>query len=467
MALPATLVDALTTPGGGRIVLVVGAGCSIEAPTNLRLSSYYSADACRRLIQAGLLDDGDCEPTDLSSVADAVVAKHGHQAPLVERLPRNDFRSAAANRGYLIAAALLREGIVKALVTLNYDLAIVHALGEVSTQHRVAVIGEPRDHAQFGSRNVVFLHRNAFANPESWVMTTQALERDWQDGWESIMTLSLVASPVTVFAGLGSRAAVLTESIKRLHERPGTEASSQFLVGLSPSPEGNDFFEQLDIDADHYIAAGWCGFMNEVSTVVASNQVSQISRVCEELCSERSWEPEDEHFHSVLLACSSLDLLGLGRVRARWQLSDTTYMSEEELGEFGARALAELVMAAGHLHRLWGGELRLHETGAVELWSGERRLEHVTLAHGGGTRSLDFVKEKLMADSKLLSCGSRPSRRVLVGGLSSGSTPLPEDLAGQRVEESLVIGPDAWAFLGIDTMRSASDLSLLPWEVSN
>src|SRR5437764_15464737 len=94
LGLPPQLLLAASTPDG-RIALVVGAGCSLEAPTGLDLATVYSADVHRRLIQDRLLDDGDCPtPEDLSVLTSTVWEKHHSQVPVVERLPRNEFRLA-------------------------------------------------------------------------------------------------------------------------------------------------------------------------------------------------------------------------------------------------------------------------------------------------------------------------------------------------------------------------------------
>ncbi len=121
--LPADLLHA-AAERQGLVVLVVGAGCSLEAPTNLRLASDYAIDVHRRLLLDGVLEENECQqPDDLSLVASAVWERHGSQAAVVERLPRSGFRTARPNEGYLIAAALLREGAVSAVLTLNFDLA--------------------------------------------------------------------------------------------------------------------------------------------------------------------------------------------------------------------------------------------------------------------------------------------------------------------------------------------------------
>lgn len=76
MALPSELLQAVASPGGGKIALVLGAGCSVEAPTNIPISRVCSTEIHHRLIADGVLQNGDCvDPEDLSAVADAVFAK--------------------------------------------------------------------------------------------------------------------------------------------------------------------------------------------------------------------------------------------------------------------------------------------------------------------------------------------------------------------------------------------------------
>jgi hypothetical protein len=128
MSLPPDLLHAIVERRH-RIALVIGAGCSLEHPTNLQLAGVYAEAAHRQLVQDGVLTDTDCpDPSDLSAVASSVVGKTGSQEALVVRLPRNEFRMAQPNAGYLVAAALLRERVLDAILTLNFDVALTSAL---------------------------------------------------------------------------------------------------------------------------------------------------------------------------------------------------------------------------------------------------------------------------------------------------------------------------------------------------
>ena len=93
--IPADLLRAVAECRG-RVVLVVGARCSTEHPTGLKLASEYAAEVHRKLVLDGILVDGDSDdPQDLSLVTSTVWARHGTQAPVVERLPRGEFRTRA------------------------------------------------------------------------------------------------------------------------------------------------------------------------------------------------------------------------------------------------------------------------------------------------------------------------------------------------------------------------------------
>src|SRR6185436_7441805 len=133
MAVPEELLGAISAPGGGRVALVVGAGCSIEAPTGIPAARHCSGEIHRRLVADGVLQDGECDdPEDLSHVADAVHHKTGAQGPVVQRLcERYPLKLACPNEGHLIAAAMLSEGVIGAIVTLNFDLALSNALSQL------------------------------------------------------------------------------------------------------------------------------------------------------------------------------------------------------------------------------------------------------------------------------------------------------------------------------------------------
>jgi hypothetical protein len=181
--LPPSLIAAIASLDG-RVALVIGAGTSVEDPTGIAASRATSAAAHRVLIERGILVEGDCDtPDDLAKLADVVVQKRGSQAELVAALPVDKFRTSNPNRGHLLAAALLMEGAVSAIVTLNFDLALPHAIARVGGRGEISVVQGPEDQARLGVKAIVFLHRNAYAADDRWILTTQALTEAWRGGW--------------------------------------------------------------------------------------------------------------------------------------------------------------------------------------------------------------------------------------------------------------------------------------------
>src|SRR4051812_38001500 len=93
--IPSPVLAAIARPAGGQLALVLGAGCSVEPPTELPLSKNLALEAHRHLVLNGVLAQGDCaNPEDLSCVADAVYDKLGHQREMIGVLPVERFRFA-------------------------------------------------------------------------------------------------------------------------------------------------------------------------------------------------------------------------------------------------------------------------------------------------------------------------------------------------------------------------------------
>ena len=169
--LPSKLRQAISSSGGGHVVLVIGAGCSVEPPTSLPLGGDLSEDCHRRLVQDGVLEDGDVtDKRDLSEVAEAVFQKTGSQMELTERFPQDAFRHAQPNEGYMNMAALLIEGAVSDTMTLNFDFAARSALAALGARDAVSTIKGPQDYARLGTRNLIYLHRDIDSHPDEMIL---------------------------------------------------------------------------------------------------------------------------------------------------------------------------------------------------------------------------------------------------------------------------------------------------------
>jgi hypothetical protein len=330
MSLPPELLQAVSASGGGKITLVVGAGCSFEPPTSLPLAGTCSQECHDRLVANGVLAVGDCTlPSNLSCLADAVVAKTGKQRLLVEQLSQHyELKTASPNDGHLLTAALLREGAIASVVTLNFDLALSTAIGQLGVGDVVGVIDGPDDLPNKKTFNLYYLHRNAnAADPETWVLRTAALDTEWNGKWEQVVAAMVLATPVVVFAGLGSPAEVLVESSKLIRNAIPT-ASRAFQVDPG-DPDKSEFFKALALAPDAFVRKSWCAFMEELSQRLVVEHASQLKAAAEAMVQREQLQPED--LTTLLDRLQSIGLLNVGRLRSNWLLHEKEYMAEELL----------------------------------------------------------------------------------------------------------------------------------------
>lgn len=207
MPLPTPLLAAVSTPGGGKLALVVGCGCSFEAPTSIPLAGTCSKESHDRLVANNVITPlDDALQWDLSILADTVFSTTKSQSLLVDQLSEHySFKDATPNDGHLLAAALLREGVVSTVLTLNFDLAFTTAIGALGVGKDIGIIDGPGDFGKQKTCNVYYLHRNVnAANPEDWVLRTVDLQANWKNGWEKVVAGRVLSTPVVLFAGLGS-----------------------------------------------------------------------------------------------------------------------------------------------------------------------------------------------------------------------------------------------------------------------
>ncbi len=435
----------------GRITLVVGAGCSLEHPTNLKLSRVYSLQIHSDLVRDGVLAQGDCAaPEDLSAVASAVWARRMSQEEVVTRLPRAEFRNARANDGYRIAAALMREGSVSAVLSLNFDLAMSHALTELSA-HDVAVIAGPSAIRDLGSLVVVYLHRNVNEDdPNEWILRVEALEQAWQGRWEEVLSQRLISSPVVVFAGLGSPAAVLTESVGWIRQRLDPD---QHLVYVVDPVATTPFHKALKIADDKHIQSGWCDFMSLMADRLANRLELDLREACEALCDYHGWDEERPHINALTIAFFEEGLVVSGIVRSKWLMSKEGYSSDEPRG----RALVgDLLLGVGLAQRLTGSDLTIRQDGVVELRKEDRVLCRCLPVSGGGVLRWSAIEPRVSELLAHFPSYGRPSS-VLIAGMAD-SIPVevspPQDIAFGDADGDIAGGFSIPLFVSVDHLRS-------------
>lgn len=424
---PPELLNAIVDEG--KVVFVLGAGCSVEAPTNLPLSSAVAREAHRKLLTEEVLSAGDvADPDDLAELARAV-----GNANLVARLPVDRFRTAQANEGYLVLAALLRERAVAGVLTLNYDLAIQDAIVQLGGAD-ISVLEGPDDVLRMV--NVVYLHRSARRPAEEWILEPNSLVGEWEDvTWEKVVAARLLTSPFVLFAGLGSKAILLSVTIGKI--RGGVASAAIYQIGPGAAA-GSDFFADLDIPEDHYLSAGWCEFMRALGERVVREHCAQIVTRCDHLAHENGWTEEGSA--DLLQRVGGAGLVAMGRLRASWTLQETPYLPQAHTD---LDQIATLVLAVRWIEELTETVATVLPEGIVEFWRGPVLSASVILLSGRGVRSWSALEVAVRnAGGARVGAYGRPTVAVVTGASSpAGETTLPVGLTRGSNGDDIII-PD-------------------------
>lgn len=449
VSVPGDLLRAISERAG-RVTFVLGAGCSLEDPTGLELSSIYSKAIFDSLVADGELEHEECaDPWDLSCVASAVHEKFGDQRRVVQRLPRNDFRYAKANEGYLVAAALLAEGAVSCVATLNYDLALTDAVRQLDARG-VNEIAGPTHLADFGSSTVVYLHRNVNEpDMEKWILRKEALDDEWRAGWESLVAARIASAPVVVFAGLGSPAAVLTDAVARLRALV-PDALVAYLVDPG---ETSAFAGALDLPDDNHIRAGWGEFMQRLADRMAVGARIELRRACDALITANGWPDPPEAVERMCAAYETAGLLRMGRIRAAWLIAERAYEPDHPAQR---ELVADLLLGVGLLCR--EASAALEPDGTVLLSASMQPLRRILALSGRGIRRWSQLDPLLSTKVTELSA---PPELVLAAGFQGTRPPEwapPEDIVMPKDGDDITVGVPPLRVISIDDLRSNPDL---------
>ncbi len=451
MDIPSSVLKAAGDPGGGKLVIVMGAGCSIEDPSGLPDSRTCSLEIWRRLQYDGVLENGDCSnPEDLSCLADAVYAKCGSQSEVVNRLPA-EFRLVAPNAGSMLAAALLREGVAQNIVTLNFDLAMTHALARLGPDAKISVLRRPGDHENMGSQNLVYLHRNVEAeDPETLILRTAALEEQWQSGWEEVIARIALATPVAIFAGLGTEVGVLVASATRLR---ATLGDSLTLVQVDiGTREDSVYADKLEIDDEHFISRGWSDFMQALGERVAQAQAGALEKAAKAVVKEHG--VVEEEMMPLLERLAHAGLLYLGELRAKWTLDPKkAYCSADEVN---AESVGDLLLGIAMLERLTGCEANFVDDGLLELVRDGSSVALVAVGSGQGVAAWTTAEQRLRGvQGQHAALALSPTFGLLahVKARPEAIAP-PADIVAAKTPRSIVTGPGVFPIFELEQLRS-------------
>lgn len=465
MSIPPALLSQISSEEGGRVVLVIGAGCSFEEPTGLPLAGACSEEAHRRLVADNIIVDGECsEPWDLSALTDLVKNKCGGlQAELVRRLPITRFKTAKPNDGHKIAIALMVEGAITNVVTLNFDLAFNHAIAELGIGGGISIISGPDQHHQLSRSNVVYLHRSAEADPEQWVLTTEALETAWTDAWEELIARWALAAPVTVFAGLGSSCGVLRHTATKICS--ALSGNSEMFLANPGDYGGSTFATEMSVGEDRYVPLGWIDFMRDLGDRFHQENVAKIQREANELSRREGWldantnQPIDD-LQALLPAISAVDLLAFGKMRSAWLLDSSDYPKIETSH---INSIADLFLAVAMTSRKSGSKVEFSLHGHVILESNGQPPSKVRLIDGSskGYR-WSSLESRLRQQESFRRFGETPPKRILACGVMGrkpeNTSPPISIVNGSSLPGSIVGSGEDYSFFDVDEIREDGSL---------
>ncbi len=462
--LPPDLLQAVAERRG-HIALVVGAGCSLEHPTGLRPASVYSEAAFEQLKRSGVLEDGECDPSDLSEVASAVFLKQQSQALLVNALPREAFQHARPNLGHLLLVALIAEGAIACVATLNFDMALSNAITKLHITN-IATVSAPADLTRFGDKAIVYLHRSAYEpNAELWVLRKEVIAGYWREGWEGVVAQRICALPQLVFAGLGSKAAALTESLKHVKERVGDNTRT-YLV--DPAATSEFAGEVALADSGDHIQLGWVAFMTELAGRLTAELNAELSVACARVRTAHEWGDDDTTVGPVLDALRALNLVDLGLTRGQWLGTGAGGYAPDDPGDrsyvpddLGNRDyIADLVLGLGALVVSEDCTAVVTEAGTVGLESpsnqaGPLKVQVVT---GRGLEPWGVIDRVEKACS---GAGPRSADVILYSGLRTkrpDAPAAPSDIVGEVPTDDITYAVTSLKIVDVDELRTDSAL---------
>jgi len=451
MTLPSELLQAVSAPGGGKITLVVGAGCSFEPPTSIPLAGTCSEQCYRRLIDDRVIDIGDCStPSNLSSLADAVFKKEERQKPLVDLLSQHYlFETASPNEGHLPAAALLAEGAVVSIVTLNFDLALSTAIASLGVGDSIGIVASPEELPKQKMLNLYYLHRNVTADPEDWVLRTETLSRSWKEGWEGLVAAKVLLTPIVVFVGLGSLADVLVESA-RLIRRAIPKGNKTYQVDPG-EPDKSEFFRALALEASAFIQAGWCDFMDALSQRLLVGQITKLEESAHAMVQRESLVPED--ITALVKRLKEVGLLKLGAMRANWLLHDKPYHCDLRQDR---DHVADLLLAAATFARTTNTIAVPSDDGVVEFRRGDQTLHCRVFVSGRGSRNWTTIEGDLAKRARQYRRRSpTPSSAFVAATRDAGSVAIspPRDVLNGDSSESIITRQSTLPMEHVESLR--------------
>lgn len=448
MAIPAELLQSLATPGGGQVAVVIGAGCSAGHPTSIPLAGDLSEAVERQLVLNGRLQANQCpNPRDLAALASLVFQICNNQVELVQCFPIQRMRLARANLGYKLLVALMAEGAISHVLSLNFDLAIQNAAAELGVEiATIAAVNEPVPIRAA----LVQLHGNANSEPDHLVLRTEVMDGDWIGQWQQVVAQQVLAAPTVLFAGLGSPAPVLTATIAMIQGALGGN-KALYQADIVPFAQSG-FAAQLDISEPRYIQGSWDAVVTRLAERIAAQQVDSLSCSGRALLTENHYGEADlQRFAGMAAKLAGQSLLTLGKMRAFADLDrDKLYRPHSVRDdEFMSEPMLRLVQVAER----FGLDTAPTPAGTWALRRNGQAIAQIVLATGSGVRRMAAVETRAKTICATIAENAPiPVDVVLIGGLIDAAPAFDHvDLIADEKPDDIIGG------LAVPLLVSAND----------
>lgn len=440
MPLPPNLLQAIASPGGGQIAIVIGAGCSFEDPTAMPLAGTLSENAHRQLLLNGVIVEGECpEPWDLAELASLVFTKTGSQDELVSKFPVNEMKTASPNSGYLLLAALMSENAISHVLSLNFDLAVQTAIAQLGLGSKINIV-DCSGQQVAAVPTLVHLHGCINSPSDDLVLRTEVMDVDWKEGWEELVSTQILSAPTILFAGLGSAAPVLSQTLSILNEYMGGNKQT-FQVDVS-THANNQLAQELSIDEGSFIQSGWCAFMAEISSRLFEEQLHNLSETSRGVVTANDGsEQVVAAIDTVTNKMRTAGFLGLGKHRAH--LSVDGKVRYKPYSDVSDHLYVDPMLKLSTVCEALQCDFTPLPNGIWEILKDGRRVGTVMLSSGEGAYRLSALETKIRGISERFAneTGAEPSI-VLVGGTVPGANSGPaNDLIEPEIKEDIIHGP--------------------------
>ena len=440
------LMAALERVDGNGIVLVIGAGSSIDDPTGLKLGSHYSQLAHDVLCRRGVLS-AQPNPWDLAELADAVIAATGSQDQLVAELPIQRMRLATPNRGHELAAALQADGFVRSILSLNYDTAMEAAIAHLGSAD-VHVIERKEDLPPTRTKLLIYLHGSANGPTQDLVLTTADLDSSWQGSWKELIANQTMLAPVVAFVGLGSSASLLSSTLQKVKDGIGNAAA--FLLVGPGDQSATTFAKSIGADDAHCLDCGWSDFMQACAAYALATLVGLSSAKFREIERQKSVPVVDTA--AVMDSIGRLDYMEYGAARAKWFGVENRrrYLPHPAADTAELSHLADLIHFIAEVESWVGAKARFSD-GDIEI-NGTR----ITLLASMEPADFETAVTKIRSRTADISTALRPSIAVIARTNPPQTVAAPASIV-HGGNEDLTDGLNA----GIDIIRSQTDVAML------